>query len=164
LPKNMIQQEMSGVVARKHRSQCPHRGMAPAPMGDELVAMDAKRRYRMDGKTFDALIKQTATSTGRRRLVQAVAAAGLGGFVSRRGTAAVDVGTEACQRRQGSCDRRRECECLSGGAEFENVTCDRLKKRCNNKGDRCCGQQGATCDVDCDCCRDHRCNSHKKCL
>ena len=58
----------------------------------------------MDGKTFDALIKQTATSTGRRRLVQAVAAAGLGGFVSRRGTAAGDVGTEACKRRQGSCD------------------------------------------------------------
>ena len=156
LPKNTIQQEMSGVVAHKYRSQCPHRGMAPAPMGDDLVAMDAKGRYRMDGKT-----SRCAYQADRH---QHRAAAGLGGFVSRRGTAAGDVGTEACKRRQGSCDRRRECECLSGGAEFENVTCDRLKKRCNNKGDRCCGQQGATCDVDCDCCRDHRCNSNKKCL
>ena len=116
----------------------------------------------MDGKTFDSLLKLTATSTGRRRLVQAVAAAGIGGLVSRGGAAA-EVVAERCQRRQSSCNRDRQCKCNSGGANFENVVCDRLKKRCNNKGDRCCGRQGATCDVDCDCCLHHRCNN-KKCV
>jgi len=137
--------------------------MAPARMGDELAAMDAIERHRMDGKTFASLTKLSVTSTGRRRLVQA-AAAGIGGFVSRRGAAAQDVVAGACKRRQASCNRKRECQCSSGGADFENVTCDRLKKRCNNKGDRCCGQQGATCDVDCDCCRHHRCNNDNKCV
>jgi hypothetical protein len=135
-----------------------------ARMDDDLMAIDAKRRYHMDGKTFDSLTKLTTTSTGRRRLVQAAAAAGIGGFLSRGGAAAQDVVTEACQRRQSSCDRDRQCECSSGGAEFEHVVCDQLKKRCNNEGDRCCGRKGATCDVDCDCCRHHRCNSKKKCV
>jgi hypothetical protein len=136
---------------------------APARVVGDLMAMDAKRRFRMDGTTFDSLTKLTATSTGRRRLVQAAAAAGIGGFLSRGGVAA-EVVAEACQRRQSRCDRDRQCECSSGGAEFEHVVCDRLKKRCNNEGDRCCGRKGATCDVDCDCCRHHRCNSQKKCV
>jgi hypothetical protein len=131
-------------------------------MDDDLTAMDVDRRYRMDGKTFDSLLKLTASSTGRRRLVQAAAAAGIGGLVSRGGALA-GVVDEACQRRQSSCDRDRQCKCNSG-AEFENVVCDRLKKRCNNKGDRCCGRRGATCDQDCDCCIHHRCGSSKKCV
>ena len=53
----------------------------------------------MDGKTFDSLLKLTANSTGRRRLVQAAAAAGIGGFLSRGGATA-QVVAEACQNRQ----------------------------------------------------------------
>ena len=60
----------------------------------------------MDGKTFDSLLKLTATSTGRRRLVQAVAGAGIGGLVSR-GASAADFVADACQRRQSSCNRDR---------------------------------------------------------
>ena len=136
---------------------------APARIDDDLTAMDVKWRYRMAGKTFDSLLKLTATSTGRRRLVQAVAAAGIGGLVSRGGAAA-DVVAERCQRRQSSCNRKGQCQCNSGGANFENVACNRLKKRCNNKGDCCCGTRGATCDVDCDYCIHHRCNSNKQCV
>ena len=128
-------------------------------MDDVLMAMDAKRRSRMDGKTFDSLTKLTSTSTGRRRLVQAAAAAGIGGFLGRSGATA-QVVAEACQRRQSSCNRDRQCEC-STGEEFRNVVCGPLKKRCDREGDRCCGKRGATCDSDCDCCRRHRCNNGK---
>jgi hypothetical protein len=133
---------------------------APAHIGEVLVAMDAKRRHRMDAKTFDSFTKLTSTSTGRRRLVQAAAAAGIGGFLGRD-SAAARVVAEACQRRQSRCNRDRQCECNTG-ENFRNVTCDRLKKRCKS-GDRCCGREGATCDSDCDCCRRHRCNN-KKCV
>lgn len=51
----------------------------------------------MDGTTFDSLTKLTATSTGRRRLVQAAAAAGIGGFLSRGGVAA--EGSPPCTTR-----------------------------------------------------------------
>jgi hypothetical protein len=135
---------------------------ALARMDDDLTAMDVNRRYRMDGKTFDSLLKLTATSTGRRRLVQAAAAAGIGGFVGRRGAAA-GVVAEACQSRQSSCNRDRECECSSGD-QFKNVVCDRLKKGCKKKGDRCCGRAKATCDRDCDCCKGHRCDNNKQCV
>ena len=127
-------------------------------MDDVLMAMDAKRRYRMDGKTFDSLTKLTSTNTGRRRLVQAAAAAGIGGFLGR-GSAAAGVVAEACQRRQSRCNRDRQCEC-SSGAEFRNVTCDKLKRRCKS-GDRCCGRDEATCNSDCDCCRRYRCSNNK---
>jgi hypothetical protein len=132
-------------------------------MGDVLMALRAKRRYRMDGKTFDSLAKLTSTSTGRRRLVQAAAAAGIGSFLTRGGAAADDVVAEACQRRGSSCNRDRQCECFSDGAEFKNVECRLPKKRCFDNEDekRCCGLEGATCDKDCDCCKRHRCNNGK---
>jgi hypothetical protein len=37
----------------------------------------------MDNKTFDSLLKLSATSTGRRRLFQAAAAVGVGGLLTR---------------------------------------------------------------------------------
>ena len=115
----------------------------------------------MDGKTFDSLLKLTATSTGRRRLVQAAAAAGIGGFL-RRGGATAQVVAEACQDRQSRCDRDRQCECHSGD-EFKNVVCDLLPDKCDKSGERCCGRARATCDRDCDCCKGHRCNGQKQC-
>jgi hypothetical protein len=128
---------------------------------DVLMALDAKRRFRMDGKTFDSLVKLTSTSTGRRRLVQAAAAAGISGFLSGPGAAAQGVVGEACQRRGSSCNRDRQCECNTGDEDFRNVACRLLKKRCNDQGERCCGLKGATCTKDCDCCRRHRCNNGK---
>lgn len=135
---------------------------APARMDDVLMALDAKRRYRMDGKTFDSLTKLTSTSTGRRRLVQAAAAAGLGGFLGRSGTTA-QVVAEACQRRQSRCNRDRQCKCNTG-EQFKNVVCDPLPRKCDKRGERCCGRSDATCDRDCDCCRGYRCNDNKKCV
>ena len=129
-------------------------------MDDGLMAMDAKRRNRMDGKTFDALLKLSATRGGRRRLFQAVAAAGIGGLLTRGGAAAEDVVAAACQNRQSKCNRNRQCRCKRG-AEFENVICDRLRNRCNRSGDRCCGVAKATCDKDCDCCRGYQCNKNR---
>ena len=131
-------------------------------MDDVLMAMDAKRRYRMDGKTFDSLTKLTSTSTGRRRLVQAAAAAGIGGFLGRSGATA-QVVAEACQNRQSSCNRDRQCECNTG-QEFKNVACRPLASKCDKNGDRCCGTSKATCDNDCDCCKGFRCNSQDKCV
>jgi hypothetical protein len=117
----------------------------------------------VDGRTFDSLIKLTSSRTGRRRLVQAAAAAGIGGFLGREGATA-QVVAEACQRRGSKCDRDRECECHTG-AEFKNVECRLPKKRCFDNEDEkhCCGLEGATCDKDCDCCKRHRCKD-KKCV
>jgi len=127
---------------------------------DDLLAMDTERKPRMDDKTFDSLLKLTATRSGRRRLLQATATAGIGGLLSRDGAAA-QVVAEACQKRQSRCDRNRECECKNG-RDFENVTCDRLPGKCDRTGDRCCGEAKATCDNDCDCCKGFKCNKDKK--
>ena len=124
------------------------------------MAMDAERRTRMDGKTFDSLLKLTASRTGRRRLFQAAAAAGVGGLLTRGVAGAQDVVAEACQRRQSKCNRNRNCQC-NKGRQFENVTCDRLPNKCDRNGDRCCGVRRAACDRDCDCCKGYRCNRNK---
>jgi hypothetical protein len=116
----------------------------------------------MDDKTFDSLLRLGATRTGRRRLLQAASAAGIGGLLTRGGAAAQDVIAQACQNRQTKCNRNRQCQCKRG-VEFENVICDRLTKRCNRNrsGDRCCGVAKATCDNDCDCCRGYQCNKNR---
>ena len=124
-------------------------------MDDDPMAMEAKRRNCMDSKTFDSLLKLTATRTGRRRLVQAVAAAGIGGLLSRDGAAA-GLQNAACQRRGSTCDRNRQCKCK----DESNVICDPLSRGCES-GDRCCGVKGATCDRDCDCCKGYQCNRNK---
>lgn len=113
----------------------------------------------MDGKTFDSLLRLSATRTGRRRLLQATAAAGIGGLLSRGGAAAQFV-AEACQRRQSKCNRNRQCQCKRG-RQFENVICDPLPNKCDRNGDRCCGVRGATCDRDCDCCKGYQCNRNR---
>jgi hypothetical protein len=108
----------------------------------------------MDDKTFDSLLKLSASSTGRRRLFQAATAAGIGGLLSRGGVSAAT--TEACQARGSKCDRNRQCRCR----DEENVICDPLSRGCQS-GDRCCGVRGATCDRDCDCCKGYQCNRNK---
>ena len=117
----------------------------------------------MDGKTFDSLLKLTATTTGRRRLLQAAGAAGIGNLLTRGAAGAGDVVAQACQARQSKCNRNRNCEC-NKGEKFEHVACDPLPGKCNKNGDRCCGKSGATCDKDCDCCKNHSCNNNKKCV
>jgi hypothetical protein len=116
----------------------------------------------MDGNTFDSLLKLTATSTGRRRLLQAATAAGVGTLLTRGVAGAQDVIAEACQDRQTKCNRTRNCECKHGD-QFKNVACEPLDNKCKKNGDRCCGKKGATCKEDCDCCKDFKCNN-KKCV
>jgi hypothetical protein len=130
-------------------------------MDDDLMAMDAKRRNRMDNKTFDSLLKLTATSTGRRRLFQAAATLGVGGLFTRGISDAVaGVNDLACQRRGSKCTRNRKCKCKGES----NVICDPLARGCQS-GDRCCGVKGATCDKDCDCCTGYQCNRNRnKCV
>jgi hypothetical protein len=110
----------------------------------------------VDDKTFDSLAKLSVTSTGRRRLLQAAGAAGIGTLLTRGAAAAGDVVAEACQNRGTRCRRNRQCQCRSG-QEFVNVICDPLSRGCRD-GQRCCGVVDATCENDCDCCRGHRCN------
>jgi hypothetical protein len=114
----------------------------------------------MDDKTFDSLLRLSATRTGRRRLLQAASAAGIGGLLTRGGAAAQDVIAQACQNRQTKCNRNRQCQCKRG-EKFENVICDPLSNKCNKNGDRCCGVKGATCDKDCDCCKGYQCNKNR---
>ena len=68
----------------------------------------------MDGKTFDSLLKLTATRSGRRRLLQA-AAAGIGGLLTRGDAAAGDVIAQACEPLQARCNKDRQCKCKSKG-------------------------------------------------
>ena len=110
----------------------------------------------MDDKTFDSLLKLTATSTGRRRLFQAATAAGIGGLLSRGGVAA--IGKEACQNLGSKCDRNRQCQCR----DVQNVVCDPLARGCRS-GNRCCAVAKGQCDKDCDCCKGYQCdrNNHQ---
>ena len=108
----------------------------------------------MENKTFDSLLKLTATRTGRRRLFQAATAAGVGTLLTRGGVDAVTA--EACQQRGSKCERNRQCQCRAES----NVICDPLSRGCRT-GDRCCGVRGATCDKDCDCCKGYQCNRNK---
>src|SRR5215212_11123580 len=101
-------------------------------MDADLRAMDATRRNRMDDKTFDSLLKVTATSTGRRRLLQAAGAAGFGSLLTRGVAGAVIA--EACQNRGSKCRRNRQCACKGE----QNVVCDPLSRGCRS-GQRCCG-------------------------
>ncbi len=109
----------------------------------------------MDDKTFDSLVKVTATSTGRRRLLQAAGVAGIGSLLTRGGTAARVV-ADACQNRGSKCNRNRQCRCKGES----NVICDPLSRGCQS-GDRCCGVRGATCGKDCDCCKGYQCNRNQ---
>ena len=111
----------------------------------------------MDDKTFDSLLKLTATRTGRRRLLQAAGAAGIGGLLTRGGAAAGEVVAAACQNRGSKCNRNRQCRCKGE----QNVICDPLAKNCNTNGSRCCGVKDATCDRDCDCCKGYQCNRNQ---
>jgi hypothetical protein len=125
---------------------------------DDLWAMDAKRRPSVDDKTFDCLVKASVTSTGRRRLLQAVGAAGIGGLLTR-GVAGA-AGGEACQNRGSNCRRNRQCACKGE----QNVICDPLARGCRS-GRRCCGVADATCGNDCDCCKGYQCNRNQnKCI
>ena len=118
----------------------------------------------MDNKTFDSLVKLTATRTGRRRLLQAAGAAGIGSLLTRGVAGAEDVVAQACQNRQTKCDRDRQCECKEG-KKFKHVACAPLPGKCDKNGDRCCGKKDAKCDKDCDCCKDFQCNKNKnKCV
>ena len=44
---------------------------------------DSRKGRPVDDKTFDSLAKLSVTSTGRRRLLQAAGAAGIGGLLTR---------------------------------------------------------------------------------
>lgn len=114
----------------------------------------------MDDKTFDSLAKLSVTSTGRRRLLQAAGAAGIGTLLTRGAVGARDVVAAACQNRGSRCRRNRQCECRTGGREFTNVICDPLARGCRT-GSRCCGVADATCGNDCDCCRGYRCDRNR---
>src|SRR4051794_37222789 len=120
--------------------------------------MGSSRGSPMDDKTFDSLVKLTATRTGRRRLLQAAGAAGLGSLLTRGMAAAQDVVAEACQDRQTKCNRARNCECKNGN-QFKHVVCKKLDNKCNKNGDRCCGEKNATCKKDCDCCKGFKCKN-----
>ena len=128
-------------------------------MDDELLATDATRRRRMDDTTFDSVLKLTATSTGRRRLLQAAGAAGIGSLLTGGVVGARKIVAEACQNRGSNCTRNRQCQCRSG-EDFKNVICDPLARGCRN-GTRCCGVADATCGNDCDCCRGYQCNRNQ---
>ena len=114
----------------------------------------------MDDKTFDSLLKLSVTPSGRRRLLQATAAVGLGSLLTRGGEAMAQVVVEACQRTGSSCTRDRQCECKS--TKVVRVACARLPRGCNT-GTRCCGIAGADCRNNCQCCRGYTCNQNGKC-
>ena len=104
----------------------------------------------MDGKTFDSIVQLGTSRTGRRRLLQSAAAVGIGGLLTRGG---VEEVLADCQGRRKKCDRNSECNCNDA-----NVICDRLARRCDKRGDRCCGTSKASCRADCDCCKGFECN------
>ena len=115
-----------------------------------------KKEPYVDDKMFDSLVKVTATSTGRRRLLQAAGAAGIGSLLTRGMAGAEEVVTEACQNRGSNCNRNRQCKCKGES----NVICDPLSRGCKS-GQRCCGEAKATCDRDCDCCKGYQCNRNQ---
>jgi hypothetical protein len=112
----------------------------------------------MDGKTFDSLLKLTATRAGRRRLLQATAAAGISALLTRRPEVAAQVEALACQDAGTQCTRNRQCQCKSPA--FANRQCGRLSGKCRS-GNRCCGTAKAICNRDCDCCRGYTCNTRR---
>jgi hypothetical protein len=122
------------------------------PAGGQLCQI---RRNGMDSRTFDSLLRLSATRTGRRRLFQAGAAVGVGGLLTRAGMEEV---VAACQSRRHKCSRNDECSCKDS-----NVICDRLPNKCNRSGDRCCGTSKASCKANCDCCKGFVCNDSGKC-
>ncbi len=114
----------------------------------------------MDGKTFDSLLTLTATTTGRRRLLQAASAAGIGSLLTRGGAAAGDVVAQACEPLQGRCERARQCKCKITGEKKRQ--CRRLKKGCRlrDRHRRCCGVADSSCRNECDCCRGYSCRNN----
>jgi hypothetical protein len=120
----------------------------------------------MDNKTFDSLLKLSATSTGRRRLFQAAAAVGVGGLLTRGVAGAREVVIQACEPLQATCERDRQCQC-NGTGERERECRRELKRGCRRDDGkkRCCGVRDSSCNKDCDCCPGYRCNESKgKCV
>jgi hypothetical protein len=113
------------------------------------------RRIYVDSKTFDSVIKLSASRTGRRRLFQAAAAVGIGGLLTRGG---VEEVLAKCKEPREQCNSNGECQCKDG-----NFICGRLSRKCNKSGDRCCGTSRADCKANCDCCKGFSCNRNGKC-
>jgi hypothetical protein len=107
----------------------------------------------MESEHFDSLVRCAATGAGRRRLLQAVAAVGVGGLLTRVGMGEV---VAACKKRGEPCSRNSECNCKD-----RNVICDPLDTRhCKGK-DRCCGTSEASCSSRCDCCDGFSCDKKR---
>jgi hypothetical protein len=109
----------------------------------------------MENERFDAVVRCAATSTGRRRLLQAAAAVGVGGLLTRAGMGEVMA---ACISRRSRCTTNKECSCKD-----RNVVCGRLSNKCNRGENRCCGTSKASCSSDCDCCKGFYCKSSGIC-
>lgn len=104
----------------------------------------------MDGKTFDSIVQLSTSRTGRRRLLQAAGAVGIGGLLTRGG---VEEVLADCQGRRRKCDNNNQCNCKD-----RNVICDKLPRKCDKSGQRCCGTSQASCQKDCDCCKGFECH------
>jgi hypothetical protein len=114
----------------------------------------------MDGKTFDSLLKLSVTRTGRRRLLQAASAAGIGSLLTRGGVAAGDVVAQACEPLQGRCESDRQCKCSV--TDERKRECRRLKRGCRlrDRHTRCCGVADSSCRGECDCCPGYDCRNN----
>lgn len=105
----------------------------------------------MDDRRFDELAKSMVAGGSRRAVLRGAMVAGLAAAFGWREHAAA----AACRERQRLCSSVDQC--CGGMTACRQVT----KPTCGLTRTRCCGIEGASCDVDldgCDCCRDLICN------
>ena len=106
----------------------------------------------MDNRRFDEMTKRLSGGGSRRAMLRKAAG---GVLAAAFGLGAADASARACRERQRRCDSANQC--CGGKSACRRVT----KLDYQLAGTRCCGTQGAMCDVTldgCDCCGDLVCN------
>lgn len=117
----------------------------------------------MDGKTFDALVREAAADRSRRGVVKGIGGGLVAGVLvglGLRSGAAQTVEPAACQDTRQLCNGRSEC---CGGGRLH---CERISRRCEKnrlrRDQRCCSKGDTPCRDDCDCCAGYKCNATNK--
>ena len=111
----------------------------------------------MDPTRFDAVARLTTVS--RRRGLQALVAAALGGLIAAWGG---DASARTCRRKGERCRERSQC-C---GHQFSGraIGCQSMEG-CGLNGDRCCVRPGGPCNPGgCECCGTSYCGPEAVCV
>jgi hypothetical protein len=130
--------------------------------GQAVSAAGAQWREIMDDKTFDNIARRLGGLRSRREALKTAGGVAAAVFtaVGLENSALAEevVGIENhCKARRVTCEKPKEC-CGYRRKRKREIVCKPITGL--GGGDRCCGQNKASCFADDDCCQLYECNQN----